>query len=54
MCQHFDPACLEPGFGGEDDEPFRSHIFLNVNQGKGVFGSELSFAKTSFGAFTVW
>jgi len=40
MCQHFDPACLEPAFGGEDDEPFRSHIFLNVNQGKGVFGLE--------------
>ena len=39
MCQHFDPACLEPAFGGEDDEPFRSHIFLNVNQGKGVLAA---------------
>ena len=46
MLQHFDLISLEPAFGGEDDEPFRSHIFLSVSQGKGVFGCGPSSASS--------
>eukprot|EP00435_Cladocopium_sp_Y103_P070160 s172_g34.t1 len=36
MEQHFDLSALEKSFGGCDDEPFCSHIFLNTHSGEGV------------------
>lgn len=42
MEQHFDLSALENSFGGCDDEPFCSHIFLNTHSGEGVFGLEYS------------
>eukprot|EP00434_Breviolum_minutum_P028774 symbB.v1.2.025452.t1/scaffold2469.1/size78468/8 len=40
MEQHFDLRFLEKSFGGCDEEPFCSHIFLNTHSGEGVFGLE--------------
>ncbi|CAK9114884.1 unnamed protein product [Durusdinium trenchii] len=42
MAQHFDLNALEKSFGGCDEEPFCSHIFLSTHSGHGVFGLEYS------------
>ncbi|CAJ1448269.1 unnamed protein product [Effrenium voratum] len=42
MAEHFELSALEPSFGGSDDEPFCSHVFLNTPAGQTVFGLEFS------------